>query len=136
MAELITNILKNFGCSYCQEYDFQENSNKENFKDWSLYLKEYEMYSAMILYNETLDKNVSEFIKKGDTIALLDNKDEVIMKLEYLLDNEEENGLKTAILVPSEDYNNIYEKMEEKDKKYDNKLKASFIGKYNIRKCK
>jgi len=135
MSQLVTNILKNLGCSYCQEYEFQDNS-KEKYKDWSLYLKEYEMYSAMILYNETLDKNISEYFKKGEYIALLDDKEEIIMKVEYLLDNEDENGVKNAILVPTDDYNSLYEKMEQSDKKFDTKLKASFIGKFNIKKCK
>ena len=136
MSDLITSVLKNLGCSYCQEYEFQENYNKENYKSWSLYLKEYEMYSAMILHNELLNKNVAEFINKGDYVALLNEKNEIIMKLEYLLDNEDENGLKTAILVPTDEYNNIYEKMSESDKKYDNNLKASFIGTYNLKICK
>ena len=35
MSELLTNILKNIGCSYCQEYEYQENINyfKFNVKD-------------------------------------------------------------------------------------------------------
>ena len=69
MSELLTNILKNIGCSYCQEYEYQENINY--FKSWKLYLKEYEMYSAMILYNDKLKKDISHIIKKNDSIFLL-----------------------------------------------------------------
>jgi hypothetical protein len=56
----IFNIFKNLSCSnYCTDNEFeQENiNNNNNTKSWNLYLKEYEMYSAMILYNSKLSIN-------------------------------------------------------------------------------
>lgn len=128
MSELLTNILKNIGCSYCQEYEYQENINY--FKSWKLYLKEYEMYSAMILYNDKLKKDISHIIKKNDSIFLLNNNN-IVLKLEYI-SNESDN----AILVPTDEYNDFYEKIEEMNKTFDEKIKAYYIGTFDIEKCK
>ena len=129
MSELLTNILKNIGCSYCQEYEYQENINY--FKSWKLYLKEYEMYSAMILYNYKLKKDISHIIKKNDSIFLLTNNN-IVLKLEYV-SNESDNN---AILVPTDEYNEFYEKIEEMNKSFDENLKAHYIGTFDIEKCK
>ena len=129
MSELLTNILKNIGCSYCQEYEYQENINY--FKSWKLYLKEYEMYSAMILYNDKLKKDISHIIKKNDSIFLLTNNN-IVLKLEYV-SNESDNN---AILVPTDEYNEFYEKIEEMNKSFDEDLKAHYIGTFDIEKCK
>jgi hypothetical protein len=139
MTELITSVLKNLGCSYCQEYQFEENYNKNNFKGWKLYLKEYDMYSAMILYNEKLDKDISYYFKKGENIFLLNDKQEIILKLEYLSDNESEKTddlNKTAILVPTEEYQEFYEKIEAMEKSFDPKLKAYYISTYDVKRRK
>ena len=62
MRELLTKILNNLNCnsSYCQEYEY--NVNSENFCSWKLYVKTYEMYSALLLYNEVLNKDISEIL--------------------------------------------------------------------------
>jgi hypothetical protein len=133
MNEYITYFLKNLGCSHCQEFDFHDNSNKENLKNWKLYLKEYEMFSSMLLYNEKLDKYISYIINKNDSIYLLDNKNDIFFKLEYISDNEEDNS---PILVPTEEYVTLYEKIEQMEKIFDKKLNALYIGTYNIKKCK
>jgi hypothetical protein len=132
MSDLITSVLKNLGCSYCQEYEFQENYNKENHKSWSLYLKEYEMYSAMILYNDKLKKDISYIINKGESVFLLDENNEILVKLEFISKSDDE---KTSILVPTDEYQSFYEKIEQLDKKFDKDLNAQFIGNYNIKKC-
>ena len=54
MLPYIQNFLKNSGCSYCQENDYTD--PKEIYTKWSLYLKEYEMYSSLILYHEKQKK--------------------------------------------------------------------------------
>ena len=131
MTEFITNILKNLGCSHCQEYEFQENHNKENMKSWKLYLKEYEMYSAMLLYNEKLKKDISYIIKKNESICLLNEKDEIFIKLEFISQSEDNT---TSILVPTDDYQDLYEKISQMDKTYDKNMDAYLIGVYNIRK--
>jgi hypothetical protein len=132
MSDLITSVLKNLGCSYCQEYEFQENYNKENYKSWSLYLKEYEMYSAMILYNDKLKKDISFIINKGESVFLLDENNEILVKLEFISKSDDE---KTSILVPTDEYQSFYEKIEQIDKTFDKDLNAQFIGNYNIKKC-
>jgi len=147
MNELITSFLKNIGCSYCQEYQFEESYNKKNFKGWKLYLKEYDMYSAMILYNEKLEKDISHYFKKGENIFLLNDKEEIVLKLEYLSDNESEkenektgisnkNINKNAILVPTEEYQEFYENIEAMEKSFDAKLKAYYIATYDVKKRK
>ena len=70
MTDLITSFLKNLGCSYCQEYNFEDNKTK--FSLWKMYLKEYEMYSSIHLYNNESKKDISEKIKKNDVISLFD----------------------------------------------------------------
>jgi len=132
MSDLITSVLKNLGCSYCQEYEFQENYNKENYKSWSLYLKEYEMYSAMILYNDKLKKDISFIINKGESVFLLDENNEILVKLEFISKSDDE---KTSILVPTDEYQSFYEKIEQLDKTFNKDLNAQFIGNYNIKKC-
>lgn len=141
MSELITSILKNIGCSYCQEYQFEESYNKNNFKGWKLYLKEYDMYSAMILYNDKLEKDISHYFKKGENIFLLNDKEEIVLKLEYLSDNESEktelsNINKNAILVPTEEYQEFYENIEAMEKSFDAKLKAYYIATYDVKRRK
>lgn len=132
MSDLLTNILKNLGCSYCQEYEFQENFTKENYKSWNLYLKEYELYSAMILYNEKLKKDISYLISKNESIFLLNDTNDIVCKLEFISVNEEDNN---PILVVTDEYQEFYESIESIDKKYDEILNASFIGTYTIKKC-
>jgi len=133
MSELLTLFLKNIGCSHCQEYEFQENYNKENLKSWKLYLKKYEMYSAMILHNSKLNKDISYLISKSDSLLLLNEDGETYIKLEYISNNDDD---KTAILVPTDEYQKLYEEIESMDKKFDKKMNAYYIGKYDIKKCK
>jgi hypothetical protein len=130
MTEFITNLLKNLGCSHCQEYEFQNYQNKEDLKDWKLYLKEYEMYSSMILYNEKLKKDVSYIINKNESIYLLDNND-IYLKLEYISDSEEDNS---PILVPTDEYQELYENIEKMEKIFDKNINAHYIGTYNLQK--
>ena len=118
------------GCSHCQEYEFQEN-NKENYKEWKLYLKEYEMYSAMILYNPKLKKDISYLISKNETIILYQKENnEIFLKLEYILSDENNN----SILVPTDEFQDIYEKIEQLEKEFDKDRNAYYIGIFNIKK--
>ena len=131
MSELITNFLKNIGCSHCQEFEFQDNI-KDNLKDWKLYLKEYEMYSAMILHNSKLKKDISYLINKNENIILLNKENnEVFLKLEYILSDENNN----SILVPTDEFTDMYEKIEQLEKDFDKDINAYYIGTYNIKKC-
>ena len=126
------NIFKNLSCSnYCTDNEFEQDSiNNNNTKSWNLYLKEYEMYSAMILYNSKLNKDISYLINKNDVVTLLDEKN-IFIKLEYISDNEED---KRAILVPTDDFVELYEKIEKMDKTFDKELNAYLIGTYDIKK--
>jgi hypothetical protein len=128
MGDLITYFLKNIGCSQCQEYEYQD--NKENLKDWKLYLKEYEMYSAMILYNPSLKKDISYFINKNEKIILINKEKEIYLELEFILLDENNN----SVLVPTNDYMHIYEKIEELDKELDKEINAYYIGMYDVQK--
>lgn len=130
MTEFITGFLKNLGCSHCQEFEFQDTQNKENLKNWNLYLKEYELYSAMCLYNEKNQKDVSFIINKNDSIYLMDDNNEIFLKLEYISNNENDNS---PILVPTDDYQDLYEKIEQMDKKFNKELNAHYIGTFTLK---
>lgn len=130
MVDLLNNILKNIGCSHCQEFEFQD-MNKEIYKDWKLYLKEYDMYSAMILYNNKLKKDISYLINKNENIILLDRESkDIFLKLEFIINDEYNN----SILVPTDEYLNMYEKIEQLDKEFDKEQNAYYIGTYNVKK--
>jgi len=131
MSELITNFLKNIGCSHCQEFEFQDNI-KDNLKDWKLYLKEYEMYSAMILYNSKLKKDISYLINKDENIILINKENnDIFIKLEFILSDENNN----SILVPTDEFTDMYEKIEQLEKDFDKDINAYYIGTYNLQKC-
>jgi len=131
MSELITNFLKNIGCSHCQEFEFQDNI-KDNLKDWKLYLKEYEMYSAMILYNSKLKKDISYLINKDENIILVNKENnDIFIKLEFILSDENNN----SILVPTDEFTDMYEKIEQLEKDFDKDINAYYIGSYNLKKC-
>lgn len=129
MFNLIDGFLKNIVCSNCTEHEFEETYLKENYKSWKLYLKEYELYSTMILYNEKLEKDISYLINKNDTIILLNDK-EIYIKLEYISNNSDG----TAILVPTDEYQEVYEKIESMEKNLDIKINAHYIGTFDIKK--
>ena len=131
MTEFLTSVLKNLGCSQCQEFEFQD--TKEYYKDWKLYLKEYEMYSAMILYNENYKKTITQLFNKNDSIILLDEDNKIYVVLEYISINEEDNN---AILVPTDEYQELYQNIENMDKEFDKNIKAHYIGTFNIKKAK
>lgn len=131
MSDFLTSFLKNLGCSQCQEFEFQE--NKENYKNWNLYLKEYEMYSAMILYNNKLKKDISTIINLNDCIILLNDTNEPYIKLEYIAKSDDKNN---SILVPTDDYQELYQSIEQMEKKFDKEINAYFIGEFELKKIK
>jgi hypothetical protein len=133
MTEFITNFLKHLGCSHCQEFEFQNTKNNENLKDWKLFLKEYEMYSAMFLYNENLKKDISYIINKNESVFLVKENNDIFLKLEYISNNEKDN---ISILVPTDEYQNIYENIESMEKVFNKDMNAYYIGTYNIKKSK
>ena len=85
------------------------------------------MFSAMILYNEILDKNISYYSKIGDCISLLNENKDIVVKLEYLIQSD------NAILVPTDEYQSFYESIEQMNKEYDPIMKAHYIGTYIIK---
>ncbi len=126
MLELIHNFLKNTGCSYCQENDYSDDKNIK--KNWSLYLKECEMYSSLVLYNKNNKKDISFFCNVNDKIKLYkDNK--LIIELEYISKSEDNNY---AILVPLEKYQDYYQEIENKNKTFDKNIDSYFVDNFNI----
>ena len=104
--EFIQTFLKNTGCSYCQENDYSDDKNID--KNWSLYLKETEMYSSLVLYHKENKKDISYYTNINDKIKLY-KKNKLILELEYISKNEENNY---AILVPDEKYQDYYQDIE------------------------
>lgn len=129
MKDLLTKILNNLNCSssYCQEYEY--NGNSENFSSWKLYVKEYEMYSALLLYNEVLNKDISEIWGDKNSVELIEN-DKVFIKLDIITKKSEDS--KYSVLVPNDDYIEAYKNIESMDKKYNKIFDAYYIGMYNI----
>ena len=126
MLPYIQNFLKNSGCSYCQENDYTD--PKEIYTKWSLYLKEYEMYSSLILYHEKQKKDISYFISQSDSIKLI-KKNKTIIELDFI-SKDDDNHL--AILVPDEKYQEYYENIEKKGKNFNKELNAYFIDNFDI----
>ena len=122
----LTNALKYVLCSRCVEYEYQKND--EEFKGWTLYLKDFENYSALILKKG--DKDISKIIKTDSIISLLDDKSEVVIELEKIQFNESTNQ---SILVPTDKYEEIYKKMEEEKKEFDSSENAYIIGTFHIK---
>jgi len=123
-------FLKNTGCSYCHENDYRDEKNIN--KDWSLYLKEEDMYSSLVLHNKQNKKDISYYINLNDKVKLY-QKNILIIELEYISQNEDANY---AILVPEEKYQEYYQEIEKKNKKYDKLLKSYYIDTFDIILCK
>jgi len=81
MLASLQTFLKNSGCSYCQENDYSD--SKEIYSNWSLYIKEYEMYSSLILYHDKMKKDISFYIKQNESIKLL-KKNKIIIEVDYI----------------------------------------------------
>ena len=124
--EFIKNFLKNSGCSYCQENDYSEIEDIN--KKWCLYLKETDMFSCLILYNEKNQKDISFYVNINDKIKLFQNE-KLVLELEYISKSNDNNY---AILVPLEEYQDYYNELEKKNKKYDENLKSHFVDFYDI----
>lgn len=129
MKDLIIKFLDNLNCSgsYCQEYEY--NVNSENFTCWKLYIKEYEMYSALLLYNDKLNKDISEIFNNKNSVELMEN-DKIFIKLDIVTKPNNDN--KYSILVPCEEHVEAYKKIESMNKKYETGIDAFFVGIYNI----
>ncbi len=129
MAEIInnyiTNALKYVLCSKCVEHEYQ---NDEGYKSWTLYLKDFDNYSALTLKKD--GKDISELIKGDSIISLLDEKSEIVIELEKIQFNEE---MKQTILVPTDKYEDIYKSIEEKKKEYVSSEEAYLIGVFNLK---
>ena len=124
--DFIKIFLKNSGCSYCQENDYNDKEDLD--KNWNLYLKELNMYSCLILINEKSEKDISFYLNVNSKIKLFQNQN-LVLELEYISKIEDN---KYAILVPLEDYQEYYQNLERKDKKYDKNLDSYFVDKYDI----
>lgn len=127
MLEYINNILKNTGCSYCQENDYSDDKNLK--KNWSLYLKETDMYSSLVLYNKNNKKDISFFCNVNDKIKLY-KEDKLIFELEYISKSEDNNY---AILVPLEKYQEYYQEIEKKNKTFDKNIESYFVDNFDIK---
>lgn len=135
-------FLENIQCTYCHEYQNintlglnkgSENEilNERRLSSWSLYLKEFDNYSALILYHSVYKKDIIEVVKNNSFDLILydvNNKNKFIT-LEFVSRNEEEG---TSIWVPCESDYQLYERIIEKEKKYDEDMSAYIIGTYNI----
>lgn len=126
MLSSIQTFLKNSGCSYCQENDYSD--SKDIYLNWSLYIKEYEMYSSLILYHTKMKRDISYYMKINEPIKLL-KKNKIILEVDYI-SKDDQNDL--AILVPHEKYQEYYENIEKKSKNFNNELNAYLIDNFDI----
>ena len=126
MLASFQRFLRNSGCSYCQENDYSE--IKEIYSNWSLYIKEYEMYSSLILYHDKMKIDISYYIKQNEPIKLL-KKNKVILEVDFI-SKDDTNQL--AILVPHENYQEYYENIEKKSKNFNPELNAYLVDSFDI----
>lgn len=126
MLEYVQTFLKNTGCSYCQENDYSDDKNIN--KNWSLYLKETDMYSSLVLFNKDNKKDISHYCNQNDKIKLY-QKNKLVLELEYISKNDDDNY---AILVPDEKYQDYYQDIEKKNKKFDKDMKSYFVDIFDI----
>jgi hypothetical protein len=124
LQEIFSYVLKNTNCSYCQEYEKVENN-----EGWNLYIKEYEMYTALLLYHPQSKEDICSICKPNDIISLLDKKGEVVVKLEMIVQNKD-NLFST--LVPTDEYSSFYGELDAMDKKKDKTVNAYWIGEYTV----
>ena len=122
--DILNFILKNTNCSYCQEYEKIENN-----EGWNLYMKEYDMYSALLLYHPVMKKDIRVISKPTDIIILLDKDSNVIVKLEIIIQN---NETLFSTLVPTEEYQSFYDTINSIEKPFDKTLNALYIGEYTV----
>jgi len=122
--DIFNFILKNTNCSYCQEYEKIENN-----EGWNLYMKEYDMYSALLLYHPVMKKDIRVISKPTDIIILLDKDSNVIVKLEIIIQN---NETLFSTLVPTEEYQSFYDTINSIEKPFDKTLNALYIGEYTV----
>ena len=87
------------------------------------------MYSALLLYNEVLNKDISEIWGDKNSVELMEN-DKVFIKLDIITKKSEDS--KYSVLVPNDDYIEAYKNIESMDKKYNKIFDAYYIGMYNI----
>ena len=134
MNGYVNYILNHINCSgtYCQEY---ESSNQdlemEKYRNWSLYVKQYELFSAMILYHEKMNKDVSEIITDKDSIELVCNGKRFI-QLDMI--RRKNSTYIYSILVPSDDSMENYQEIEKMEKTYNKDKDAYFVGTFDIYK--
>ncbi len=149
LKKTIGFFLENFQCSYCHEYqNINQTDNKNNKEEeliletklnsWNLYLKEFDNYSALILYHPYYKKDIIEIIKNiyknsSFDLVLYDNNNEKLknrfITLEFVSKNEEEG---TSIWVPCDADYKLYERIIEDKKVFDEKMNAYIIGTYDI----
>jgi len=121
---MVSFIMKNTNCSYCQEYEKVENN-----EGWHLFMKEYDMYSALLLYHPKLKEDIRVLCKPNDIISVLDKEGQVIVKLETIVQNKDSLF---STLVPTEEYQSFYGDVDTMEKSYDKTLNAWFIGEYTV----
>lgn len=129
------NLLKNSYCSQCQEFNNNDKNNTEYNTEyntgWSLYLKQFDNYSAYFLNHDILNKDISElFTLNNNSIISLYSNDLIKVKMEIITLNEDDN---ITMLVPIDEYtdfNNIINDL--KNNTFSEKFKAHFIDIYNI----
>jgi hypothetical protein len=137
MNEFFTKILNNLNCSgsYCQEYSASEGvTENENKIGWKLYIKEYDMYSALVLFHDGLNKDIAEVFPDKNNIELLkDNKTFIKLDIITKKDNKKNDAKnKYSILVPTEESMEAYKIIEAMDKKIDKNIGGNFIGIFDL----
>jgi hypothetical protein len=132
MNEIFTKILNNLNCSgsYCQEYTASEGEQtNENNYGWKLYVKEYDMYSALVLFHDGLNKDISDVFPDRKTIELFENGKSFI-KLDIITAKNKNN--KYSVLVPTDESMEAYKNIEAMDKKNDKNIGGLYVGTYNL----
>ena len=156
IENIIERFLENLSCSSC--HDFTETTNVDSFcsplgdlsiphqtmetqtsnlnRDfkrigWCLYIKEFDEYKALILYNKYMKMDIMDVYGKDEIIYLEDGNGNLIISIE-LVKKDEKTGI--SIWVPSENYDKLYERMMEMRKNFDEEVNGYLVGEYIIKR--
>ncbi len=156
IENIIERFLENLSCLSC--HDFTETTNVDSFcsplgdlsiphqtmethtsnlnRDfkrigWCLYIKEFDEYKALILYNKYMKMDIMDVYGKDEIIYLEDGNGNLIISIE-LVKKDEKTGI--SIWVPSENYDKLYERMMEMRKNFDEEVNGYLVGEYVIKR--
>jgi hypothetical protein len=134
MDEIVEYLLKHMQCSMCSDDHmvsspdlFEEKRMDVRKENWNLYIKEFENYTALVVYHPIFEKDVMEIFPQNTQIQLKDKDGNLVMVIENV-----SKGGECSKWIPHEKYYTLYERMMDSSKKYDKKIKAFYLDTFHL----